>query len=423
MSGGRYHRYQQSHNAFDYSDESSSCGDTCPLHYTKPVSDGEDEATSAATTTTFTQLESMKAFTNPTSIHRCSEDMEEEEEFGEQQASLEKQFVNHSVCPDTRPTHHSKPFDVQKDKDEFTSLGRSSVQPKYVNAPRDVTPISSYSENLDQEAESWERPTSSERQYPTRDRDLFSSPAISVQGSWRQRSNPNSERCEHSVSSNCNRSKSIGAQGHEENRAMQDLQAYAIQKPQETMATIKNCLKVAEETKDAAGETMALLHAQGDQIQQTHETVVKVDQHLTVAEKILGSLGGIFSRKWKPKLTGTITGPLDTGGENFQRHSCNEADRTALGLYTSHSVVKSSNSLSSTGGFQEHHQLGDGPLKQEDALMDLSNVIGQLKDMSLQMHSEISRQNEGITYLDADVRELNYRVKGANDRGRQLLRR
>jgi synaptosomal-associated protein 25 len=65
----------------------------------------------------------------------------------------------------------------------------------------------------------------------------------------------------------------------------------------------------------------------------------------------------------------------------------------------------------------------DGALKQEDALMDLSNVIGQLKDMSLQMHSEISRQNEGITYLDADVRELNYRVKGANDRGRQLLQR
>lgn len=37
--------------------------------------------------------------------------------------------------------------------------------------------------------------------------------------------------------------------------------------------------------------------------------------------------------------------------------------------------------------------------------------------------SHSCRQNEGITYLDADVRELNYRVKGANDRGRQLLRR
>jgi hypothetical protein len=49
---------------------------------------------------------------------------------------------------------------------------------------------------------------------------------------------------------------------------------------------------------------------------------------------------------------------MGIAGENFQRHSCNEADRTALGLYTSHSVVKSSKSSSSTGGFQEHHQLG-----------------------------------------------------------------
>jgi hypothetical protein len=33
----------------------------------------------------------------------------------------------------------------------------------------------------------------------------------------------------------------------------------------------------------------------------------------------------------------------------------------------------------------------EGILREEDALTDLSNVLGQLKDMSLQMHSEISR--------------------------------
>jgi synaptosomal-associated protein 25 len=73
--------------------------------------------------------------------------------------------------------------------------------------------------------------------------------------------------------------------------------------------------------------------------------------------------------------------------------------------------------------YQSLHVIQEGILREEDALTDLSNVLGQLKDMFLQMHSEISRQNEGITYLDADVHELNYRVKGANDRGRQLLRR
>jgi len=32
------------------------------------------------------------------------------------------------------------------------------------------------------------------------------------------------------------------------------------------------------------------------------------------AEKILGSLGGFFSRKWKPRLACNITGPLNSGG-------------------------------------------------------------------------------------------------------------
>lgn len=49
---------------------------------------------------------------------------------------------------------------------------------------------------------------------------------------------------------------------------------------------------------------------------ETHSSFFMVDWLCIFlqAEKILGSLGGIFSRKWKPKLMGTITGPLDTGG-------------------------------------------------------------------------------------------------------------
>ena len=69
-----------------------------------------------------------------------------------------------------------------------------------------------------------------------------------------------------------------------ENQALQDLQTYAQEKPRETTATIRNCLRVAEETKEAAGRTMEMLHCQGDQILRTHETAVTVDRHLTVVE-------------------------------------------------------------------------------------------------------------------------------------------
>ncbi|XP_024388336.1 uncharacterized protein [Physcomitrium patens] len=63
------------------------------------------------------------------------------------------------------------------------------------------------------------------------------------------------------------------------------------------------------------------------------------------------------------------------------------------------------------------------PLMEDDeALSDLSNLIGQLKNMSLLINSEISKQTEGLAHLVYDVEELNARVKGANVRGHQLRR-
>lgn len=58
----------------------------------------------------------------------------------------------------------------------------------------------------------------------------------------------------------------------------------------------------------------------------------------------------------------------------------------------------------------------------DEALSDLSNLIGQLKNMSLLINSEISKQTEGLAHLVYDVEELNARVKGANVRGHQLRR-
>jgi len=417
MSQGRYYQYHQSDNPFSLSESvSESCEDTHPLHYTNPFDDdGEGEATSAAALPP--EQRTLKAPPSvPKAIYRYSEYLKEEEEeeehkeFEERQASLEKHI-------------HSKDSLTLGIDDEFPSAATATAQSKNMEAPTYVEPISSFSEHQDEE-EHVTRQVATAKSYSTRDRDLSSCPATLVQASSRhQKPNHNTERCEllETGRSDCKR---IAAQGHEENRAVRDLQAYAMLKPQETLSTIKNCLRVAEQTKDAAGDTMALLHVQGDQILRTHETVVKVDQHLTVAEKILGSLGGFFSRKWKPRLACNITGPLNSGGDTFQRQGCNDAERTALGLNTNGSVKAAvGNKFAGSTGFEQHDQVKEGILREEDALTDLSNVLGQLKDMSLQMHSEISRQNEGITYLDADVHELNYRVKGANDRGRQLLRR
>jgi len=113
MSGGRYHQYRQSHNDFDSSNESSSYENTiCSFHYTKPMNDGDDETTFATTTTFKTHLESTNASINLIAICKYFEDMEEEEESRERQASLQKKFLNLSMCPNTQPTNHANPFNA-----------------------------------------------------------------------------------------------------------------------------------------------------------------------------------------------------------------------------------------------------------------------------------------------------------------------
>jgi hypothetical protein len=48
-------------------------------------------------------------------------------------------------------------------------------------------------------------------------------------------------------------------------------------------------------------------------------------------EKLLGSLGGVFSKTWKPKKTRKITGPMIGRADNHQQKE-SPADREALGL-------------------------------------------------------------------------------------------
>lgn len=86
--------------------------------------------------------------------------------------------------------------------------------------------------------------------------------------------------------------------------------------------------------------------------------------------------------------------------------------------------------------------------KQDDGLSDLSDILGDLKSMAVDMGSEIDksdntntyfhtvmlmfdeyllllggncRQNKALDHLGDDVDELNSRVQGANQRARHLL--
>ncbi|XVF43201.1 hypothetical protein PTKIN_Ptkin02bG0021600 [Pterospermum kingtungense] len=206
-----------------------------------------------------------------------------------------------------------------------------------------------------------------------------------------------------------------------QNQTMEDLENYAVYKAEETTNSVNNCLRIAEDIREDATRTLDTLHQQGQQIERTHEKAVEIDKDLHKGEKLLNGLGGMFSKPWKPKKTREITGPLITSEhDTYKKNQKKKEQREKLGL----APVPKPGAGSKTPPCEPTDAIQKVEFekaKQDDALSDLSNILGDLKGMAVDMGTELDRQNKALDHLSDDVDELNARVKGANQRARHLL--
>ncbi|XP_038680012.1 putative SNAP25 homologous protein SNAP30 [Tripterygium wilfordii] len=203
-----------------------------------------------------------------------------------------------------------------------------------------------------------------------------------------------------------------------ENQSVQELENYAVYKSEETTKSVNNCLRIAENIREDATKTLDMLHNQGDQITRTHDMCVDMDKDLSKGEKLLNNLGGMFSKPWKPKKTKDITGPVITADNPSKKSENHKEQRKKLGLVPKGSSAPRTPPPEPANALQK---VEVEKTKQDDALSDLSNILGDLKGMAADMGSELDRQNKALDHLSDDVDELNSRVKGANQRARHLL--
>lgn len=69
--------------------------------------------------------------------------------------------------------------------------------------------------------------------------------------------------------------------GGVENQNVQELESYAVYKPEETTKTVQGCLKVAEEMRSDATTTLVMLNEQGEKLTRTHQKAVDIDRDLS----------------------------------------------------------------------------------------------------------------------------------------------
>lgn len=223
-----------------------------------------------------------------------------------------------------------------------------------------------------------------------------------------------------SSTANKNRSKNNNVRGKKglDDMSVQELEDYAVNQAEETTKSVNNCLKIAEDIRDDGAQTLETLNKQGEQIHRTHVMAVDMDRDLHKGEKLLNGLGGMFSMPWKAKKTRDIKGPSIVPDENRRAKKASAQQRQKLGLAPLPKGKAAQTHPEPTNALEQVHM---EKAKQDDGLSDLSNILGDLKGMASEMGSELDRQNKALDNLQGDVDELNYRVKGANQRARHLL--
>ncbi|TVU47958.1 hypothetical protein EJB05_07576 [Eragrostis curvula] len=229
------------------------------------------------------------------------------------------------------------------------------------------------------------------------------------------RTNPFDSDSDSEVPSRPSRAQSVPVQRSEQ--SMQDLEHYDVVKAKETSSKVNDCVRAAEAIREDAAQTLMALHRQGEQIMHSHQIAADIERDLSVSEKLLGSLGGLFSKTWRPRRNQQIKGPASENN-SFARTADNMESRRRLGIAPTHQECPSPAHPSPATAMQK---IQAEKAKQDDALSDLSNMLGQLKGMALDMGTEIERHNKALDTFSDDVDELNFRVKGANQRGRRLL--
>ncbi|KNA11307.1 hypothetical protein SOVF_136430 [Spinacia oleracea] len=208
--------------------------------------------------------------------------------------------------------------------------------------------------------------------------------------------------------------------GGVDNQNMEELENYSVYKSEETTKAVDNCLRIAEGIREDGTKTLLTLHQQGEQIRRTHDEAVHIDYDLSRGEKLLGSLGGLFSRTWKPKKTTPVKGPVIFRDDPIRSKGNHLEQRERLGLTN----LPNGRSKSRTPPPEPTNALQKvevEKVKQDDALSDLSDILGELKVMAQDMGNEIEWQTKSLNGLDDDVGTLAGRVKDANQRGRRLL--
>ncbi|XP_064421106.1 synaptosomal-associated protein 23 [Latimeria chalumnae] len=198
--------------------------------------------------------------------------------------------------------------------------------------------------------------------------------------------------------------------------SVEEIQLRANQVTDESLESTRRMLQLAEESRDSGVKTLTMLDEQGEQLGRVEEGMDQINQDMKEAEKNLTDL---------TKCCGLCVCPCSRV-KNFEmgdtyKKTWSGGNEPSTEKVVASQPVSASNGQQS-GGYVKKITHDAREDEMDENLGQVSNIIGNLKNMALDMGNEIETQNKQIDRITEKAECNKDRIDVANQRANKLIK-
>ncbi|XP_032240260.1 synaptosomal-associated protein 25 [Nematostella vectensis] len=188
----------------------------------------------------------------------------------------------------------------------------------------------------------------------------------------------------------------------------------------ESLESTRRMLRMAEESQDTGIKTMVMIDEQGEQLDRVEEGLDQINADMKEAERNLTGMEkccGLCVCPWKKSKRYEKS---DTYKKAFKNN--HNEDGVVSSQPVRYGQGSSTDGSGPSGGYIQRITNDDREDEMDENLGQVSNIIGNLKSMAVDMGQELETQNRQLDRINAKAESNDTRIHVANKRARDILR-
>ncbi|CAG5107021.1 hypothetical protein G9C98_004115 [Cotesia typhae] len=195
---------------------------------------------------------------------------------------------------------------------------------------------------------------------------------------------------------------------------LQELQLKADQTTDESLESTRRMLALCEESHEVGMKSLVMLDEQGEQLDRIEEGMDQINADMREAEKNLTGM---------EKCCGICVLPCNKGASFKEDEGTWKGNDDGKVVNNQpQRVMDDRNGLGPQGGYIAKINNDARENEMEDNMGQVSTMIGNLRNMAIDMGSELENQNRQIDRINRKGESNETRIQVANERAHQLLK-